>query len=322
MKLSIVIVAWNVREQLTDCLQSLDRCPPREACEVFVVDNASTDGTAEAVRRGFPGVTVLANEKNCGFAAANNQGFALAHGEYVLVLNPDTIVPPRALDILCAFMDRRPEVGACGPRLLNAAGTVQPSARRFPSFRASLHRHTVFRHLPVFRQQHHQWLMRDFRHDEERDVDQLMGAALFLRRAALDQVGGMDERFFMYYEEVDLCYRLRQAGWRIVFVPEATITHLGGESSRQAPVAARIMAIDSLLRYFRKHRGPVATGLFNCVFKPAVLAKWLGDLGASVLLYVASCMTFDTAKRRKAAAKVRDSLLLLAKHSGWLLFKA
>jgi GT2 family glycosyltransferase len=322
MKLSILIVSWNVRRDVVNCLRSIAENPPRDKFEVFLIDNASTDGTVETVRREFPGVTVLRNEENRGFAAANNRGLALAHGEYLLLLNPDTLVHPHALDTLGAFLDAHPEVGACGPRLVNDDGSIQPSARGFLSFRASLYHHTILRHLGVFRRQYRQWLMTDFLYDRQIDADQLMGAALLLRRSALDQVGRMDERFFMYHEEVDLCHRLQQAGWRIVFVPEATITHLGGQSARQVPVAARIMMLDSLLGYFRKHRGKVATFFFECMFKPGVLAKWISDLVAGALLYLISWLTFDRAQRGKAAAKVRDSVILLARHSWWLLFKA
>ncbi len=322
MRLSVIIVSWNVRQPLVACLQSLARHPPNDPPEVIVVDNASTDGTVAVVQRDFPRVSVLRNENNRGFAAANNQGIALARGEYLLLLNPDTIVHPCALETLCTFLDAHPDVGACGPRLLNEDGTTQPSARRFPSFRASLYRHTILRHFFVFRRHYRRWVMSGFSYDRQMDIDQLMGAALLLRRSAVDQVGPMDERFFMYYEEVDLCQRLRQAGWRVVFVPEATITHLGGESSRQVPIPARVMMLDSLLGYFRKHRGQGVTRLFNCLFKPGVLAKWLCDLAVGATLYLTSWLTFDPARRRRGAALTRDSALLLARHSWWLLFKA
>jgi hypothetical protein len=322
MKLSIIIVSWNVREVLLDCLQSIDRHPPSENFEIILVDNASTDRTVDAVRPDFPQVSVMANDQNRGFAAANNQGLAGARGEYLLLLNPDTIVHPHSLNTLCAFMDRHPDAGACGPRLLNEDGTIQASVRRFPSFRGALYRYTILRYLHVFRGQYEAWWMKDFRHDRQMDVDQLMGAALMLRRAAVDQVGRMDERFFLYYEEVDLCYRLKQAGWRVVFVPEAIITHLGGQSSKQVPVAKRVMALSSLLRYFRKHRGPATTGLFNCLFKPAVLARELCEMVASSAVYAGSLLTFNSERRRKAAEKIGSSATLLGKHSWWLLFKA
>jgi GT2 family glycosyltransferase len=322
VKLSILVVAWNVRKQLTDCLRSIERHPPTAAFEVIVVDNASADGTAAAVRRDFPWVTVLANEHNRGFAAANNRGLARARGEYLLLLNPDTLVHPGGLDVLCEFLDRNGDVAICGPRLLNEDGTVQPSVRGLPSFRAVLHRHTIFRHVFLFRRQHRAWLRSGFPYDRQADADQLMGAALMIRRAALNQVGLLDERFFLYYEEVDLCLRLKQAGWRAVFVPDATITHRGGQSSRQVPVAARIMMLESLLGYFRKHHGRIATGLFTCLFKPGVLAKWLCDLVVGAVQYLASWLTFNQARRRKSAATVRNAALLLARHSWWLLFRA
>ena len=322
LRLSIIIVTWNVRRHVLDCLQSIGRCPLCDAFEVIVVDNASTDGTVDAVRRDSPHVTVLANEKNRGFAAASNQGIAESRGQYLLLLNPDTIVHPHSLDTLRSFMDSHPDVGVCGPRLLNGDGTIQASARRFPTFRATLHHYTIFRHLRIFQPRYQSWVMADFPHDNQRDVDQLMGSALLLRRAAVAQVGPMDERFFMYFEEVDLCYRLRQAGWRIVFLPDAIITHLGGRSSRQTPVAARMMMLGSLLRYFRKHRGPVVTGFFNCLFKPAVIAREVFDLLVGSVTYAASLLARNATRRARSAAKIKNAAILLGKYSWWLVFKA
>lgn len=322
MKLSIIIVSWNVRKHVLDCLRSAGQHALAGPCEIIVVDNGSADGTAEAVRRGFPAVNVVANRENRGFAVACNQGMAQAQGEYLLLLNPDTRVHSHALDTLCAFMDDHPDVGACAPKLLNDDGTVQASVSRFPSFRGALHRHTLFRHLLLFRRRKDRLSTKLFPYDTQRDVDQPMGAALLLRRSALDQVGWMDERFFMYYEEVDLCYRLKQAGWRVVFVPDAVITHSEGQSSSQIPVAARIMVLRSLLRYFRKHRGLITTGLFNCLFKPAVIAGEMYDIVVGALTYAVSLLVGNDARRRKSAAKVRHSAILLGKYSWWLLLKA
>lgn len=320
MKLSIIIVSWNVREDLLRCLRSIEENPLSGEFEVIVVDNASTDGTVEAIKKDFPKVTTIRNNRNRGFAAANNQGVEKSHGRYLLFLNPDTIVHPNALDTLVNFMDDNKDVAACGPRLLNEHGATQPSARNFPTFRAALYRHTVFRFLRIFRNEYKKWLMKDFDHKTQKEVDQLMGAALMVKRLVIDQVGDMDETFFMYYEEVDLCYRIKQAGWRIVFIPEATVTHLAGQSAAQIPVRKRIMMLESLLKFFRKHRGKLPTAVFNCLFKPAVILRDLCDILTNGLVYFLWAATMNEKKRRKSAAKVKNSLLL-GKYWGKLLFK-
>lgn len=322
VRLSIIIVSWNTRQVLLDCLASIGRYPPSGLFEVLVIDNASTDDSAESIRRHHPHVLLIANDQNRGFAAANNQAIARARGQYLLLLNPDTIVHPHSLDILCEFMEHHEEVTACGPRLLNEDGTLQPSARRFPTFRGALHRYTALRYFGIFRGHYRRWLMKDFAHDRQMDVDQLMGSALLVRRSAVEQVGRMDEQFFVYYEEVDLCCRLKQAGGRIVFVPDAIITHLGARSSRQVPVGRRVMMLESLLRYFRKHRGRLATALFNGMFKPGVLLRVFCQALGNALIYICALLTRNPKRRAKSAGVIRDSAVLLAKHSWRLLLRA
>ncbi len=322
MRLSVVIVSWNVRRDVLACLRSLQEHPPRAEAEVIVVDNASTDGTVEDIRQAFPHVTIISNRQNRGFAAANNQALAAARGRHVLFLNPDTVVHADALDTLMEFLDGHGDVGACAPQILNTDGTIQPSVRRFPTFSGMLHQGTILRHTRLLCKEYDRCMMKDFDGRTQAEVDIAMGAALMVRRRALDEIGAMDERFFMYYEEADLCHRLKRAAWRIVFVPGAVITHLGGRSSSQVPVATRIMMVTSLLRYFRKHRGPLATGLFNCVFKPALIARELSDLLVGAITYAVSLFVCDGVRRRKSALKVKSSLILLGKYSWWLLFRA
>ena len=161
MDLSILIVAWNTRDILLACLESIGQHAPHRPYEIIVVDNASTDGAVESLRR-LPQVHVIANDRNRGFAVANNQGLRTASGRYILLLNPDTIIHPHSLDILCEFMDHNEEVAACGPRLLNGDGTLQPSTRRFPTFRGALYRYTPLKSLGVFRRHYRRWLMKDF----------------------------------------------------------------------------------------------------------------------------------------------------------------
>jgi hypothetical protein len=321
MKLSIIIVSWNVQEDLVKCLRSIKENPLHEEFEIIVIDNTSSDDTVDVLKRDFPELTVIVNKENRGFAAANNQGIEKSRGQYLLFLNPDTIVHPHSLDILVKFMDRNSNVGACGPKLLNKDGTIQPSVYRFPTFRAALYRYTAFRFLSLFRRQYKKWLMEDFDYDREMEVDEVSGAALMVKRTVIDRVSGIDERFFMYYEEVDLCYRIKQAGWRIVFNPEATITHLGGCSSSQIPVKTRIMILTSLLKFFRKHRGGFATGVFNCVFKPVVILRDICNLVIGSVTYVFAALGLNRKRREKAAVKVKNSAILLWKYSWQLLFR-
>jgi GT2 family glycosyltransferase len=321
LKLSIVTVSWNVKEALINCLRSIEENRPCDEYEVIVIDNASKDGTVEAIRRDFPEVKLVINTENRGFAAANNEGIQESRGQYILFLNPDTIVHPCSLDILVKFMDDNADVGACGPKLLNADGTTQPSARRFPTFRGSLYCHTAFRFLGIFRGQYKNWLMKDFDYERSMDVDQLMGAALMVRSSVIGQVGRMDERFFIYYEEVDLCYRIKQAGWRIVFLPQAVIGHLGGQSTAQVPVKRRIIMLTSLLSFFRKHRGRLSTSMFSAVFKSALVLRDICNFVSGILTYIVATLRSDRRRKQNAATIIRQSAIWLGKYSWYILFK-
>jgi GT2 family glycosyltransferase len=321
MKLSIIIVSWNVRDELLECLRSIEKNPPSHKFEVIVVDNASTNDTVNTVKTDFPEVIVIANSKNRGFAAANNQGIKQSRGEYLLLLNPDTIVHPKSLNVLINFMDDNENVGACGPKLLNTNGSAQDSVRCFPSFGGALHRHTAFKLLGIFKGAYRKWVMKDFNYDKQTEVDQVMGAALMTRKSIIEQTGPMDEKFFMYYEEVDFCYRIKQAGWRIVFVPEAEIIHLGGRSAGQIPVGKRIMAMTSLIKFFKKHRGKFSTGIFACIFKPALVANDLINITAGIVKYIFAAVTLNWKNCKKPAEEIKKSITLLSKYSWLSLFK-
>jgi hypothetical protein len=163
--------------------------------------------------------------------------------------------------------------------------------------------------------------MKNFDHKTKMDVDQVMGAALMIRQSIIEDIGVMDEQFFMYYEEVDLCFRIKQAGWRVVFMPEVVITHLGSQSSGQIPVKKQMLAITSLLKFFRKHRGKSITIVFNCIFKPAIILRVICDLIVGVLSYIFSVVTRNSRRREKSQTKVKTSSILLGKYSWALLFK-
>ena len=321
MKLSIIIVSWNVSRELLNCLRSIMENRPSHSYEIIVIDNASTDGTIDAVQNEFPEVKLIINKENRGFAAANNIGIEQSKGEYILFLNPDTVIHPNSLDKLITFMDINESIGVCGPKLLNLDGSPQQSVRRIPSFRAALHRHTAFKFLGIFKGQYRRWIMKDLDYNSQSDVDQVMGAAMMTRKSILEQVGPMDEDFFMYYEEVDLCYRIKQAGFRIVFIPEVEITHLGGCSAGQIPAEKRIMAMTSLLKFFKKHRGRFSTGFFSCIFKPALAVRDIIDIISGIIKYIFATLVFNERSREKSADKVKKSFELLLKYSWWDLFK-
>ncbi len=320
IKLSIIIVSWNVRRDIINCLDSIYDCHPSKPFEIIVIDNASSDGSTQEIRKQFPKVTCIANNQNYGFAGANNQGTKLAKGEYLLFLNPDTIIHSEALDYLVTFMDNNKDVGVCGPKLLNEDGTTQRSVRRFPSYRGALYRFTLLKYFKIFKNSYQSWLMKDFDHKSQRDVDQLMGAALLVRKSIIDKIDGFDENFFMYYEEVDLCYRVKQHNWRIVFLPQVCITHLGGRSSQQIPAAKRIMMLRSLLKYFRKNHGIGTTTLFNCVFKPGIILREVIDLTINISTYLFSLLFFNKERRVKSGKKIVNSAVFFLRFVA-ILFK-
>ena len=260
--LSIVIVSWNVRDLLRRCLRSVLESLETEgaralATEVVVVDNASRDGSAEMVRREFGHARVIANAQNEGFTKGNNQGIAASDGRHVLLLNPDTEVVGRSLGEMVDYMQGHPEVGALGPQLLYPDGRVQSSRRRFPDLRTALVESTFLQ--PWFSESStlKSYYVLERQDGDTQEVDWLVGACLMMRRAALEKVGLLDERFFMYSEELDWCYRARQQGWRVVYLPEARVIHHEGKSSEQALAVRHLHFQRSKVLFFKKHHGRV-----------------------------------------------------------------
>ena len=264
--LSIVIVSWNVRDLLRQCLRSVlghadvSASPGPVAlgdhkAEVFVVDNASHDGSAEMVRNEFPMVTLLAEQRNLGFTAGNNVALRRCTGRYYLLLNPDTVVGDDAITAMVDYMDAHGDVGVVGPRLLYGDGRPQPSRRRFPRLRHALFESTLLEQwLPDNRWARH-YRMADQPDDIVQDVDWVTGACMMVRAAAVEQVGLLDEGFFMYSEELDWCRRIADAGWRVVYLPEPTVVHFEGRSSGQVSAKRNIYFESSKVRYFCRHEG-------------------------------------------------------------------
>jgi GT2 family glycosyltransferase len=260
MDLTIVIVSWNVRSLLRRCLQSVsaETRPPAGgdwSLEIIVVDNGSSDGSAQMVHAEFSHVHLIANDGNRGFSAANNQGLAVGQGRYLLLLNPDTEVTGDALATMICYMEDHPLVGALGPQLRYPDGSLQSSRRRFPTVATALLESTVLQDWSVDNRILRRYYMADTPDDAIQPVDWVVGACLLVRRQAYDQVGGLDEGFFMYSEELDWCRRIKNGGWEVVYLPTATVIHHEGKSSEQVIPARHIHFQSSKVRYFRKHHG-------------------------------------------------------------------
>jgi N-acetylglucosaminyl-diphospho-decaprenol L-rhamnosyltransferase len=254
--LSVVILNWNVRELLDRCLASIRS--DRYSIEIIVVDNASTDDSVALVQNKYPRVKLIANTTNRGFTGGNNQGIAAATGRYVLVLNPDTEIVGDALDCLIDYLEAQPQVGAVGPMLLNPDRSIQPSRRRFPTVAIGFFESTWLQGLAP-RGMLRRYYMDDVPANVVQEVDWLNGACTLFRREVLDRVGVYDEaNFFMYSEELDLCRRIKQAGGRIAYVPDARVIHYEGRSSEQAVTARHIYFNTSKVRYYRKWHGRAA----------------------------------------------------------------
>ncbi|MCB0063900.1 MAG: glycosyltransferase family 2 protein [Caldilineaceae bacterium] len=282
--ISVIIINWNTRDLVAECLTSVaeeaERMAVRAAhaattaaqlVETIVVDNASHDGSVARLRQSFPWVHLLENGENVGFAAANNQALAHCHGQYVLLLNSDTKVLPGAFWELVTFLEAHPQAGAAGARYFNPDGSLQPSCYPAPTVGRELwrlfHLDKVYPHgtYPV-----HRWSAA-----EPRPVDIVQGAALMVRRNIVQELGLFDTDYFMYTEEVDLCRRIQQAGWQIWWVPQSTIIHYGGQSTRQVARAMFLQLYRSKILYFRKHHGRIATVAYKGVLLSATVARLL-----------------------------------------------
>jgi len=261
MKLSVIIVNYNSGALVASNIESLYREGLPEGTQILVVDNNSADDSVAFLRSDFPEITVIANKQNVGLAKAVNQAIAQAKGEYYLMLNPDIVVLPNAVKQLLSFMDKNPQVGLAGGKLLSPNGELQDSCYRFYDPLTVLYRRTPLGRTAAGKKAIDQFLMRDYDHSFVRDVDWLMGSCYILRKTAVSEVGGMDERFFLYFEDVDWCRRFWEHGWRVTYVPQAQFSHFHQQSSRKNPVLGILTNwtarehIRSAIKYFGKYRG-------------------------------------------------------------------
>ena len=251
--ISVVIVGWNAQHYLDLCLESLAKAPPRRTMEVFVVDNASTDGSVEMIETKYPWVKLIKSSENLGFSRGNNVAIRQCQGRYVALVNPDVIVFPGCLDALADFLDENRKVGNVGPRVLNPDMSMQSTCRRFPTlwnnFCSASGLSNRFRNSQFFAGEH----MFYFQHDRTLAVDVIVGCFSFIRRQALDQVGLLDEELFMYGDDVDWCRRARNAGWQVVFYPGGQAIHDRGKTTAPYPVRFAVAQQRSVLHYWRKH---------------------------------------------------------------------
>ena len=305
--LAIVIVSYNTRELLRDCLRSLDAQAGRAALDIWVVDNASRDGSAAMVRAEFPHVHVIDSAHNGGYAYANNlalreimraegqglradstysppQPSALSPQSYVMLLNPDTVVPPGALDGLVDFMDAHPAVGACGPKLLLADGSLDLACRRaFPTPSAFVYRaiglSKLFPRSPRFGSYNMTYLDPDI----QTEVDAVVGACMLVRAGVVREAGLLDEAFFMYGEDLDWAYRIKQYGWQIMYVPSVIVHHYKRASSSQRPLQSIRSFYDAMRVFHRKHYAATTPAPLNWLIEAGITLKEVWGLGRNLL---------------------------------------
>lgn len=275
--LSVVIVNWNTGDLLRKCVDSLRRVRPSFPLEVIVLDNASGDGSARDLVWEGDGLRLITHTSNLGFARACNRGIGESHGRYVLLLNPDTQVLPGSLEAILTFMDAHPEAAAAGPALLNPDGSLQPSGGRLPSLRGLLAIHPLIARL--LRPPEDPLRRRDFTRVAE--VEEVSGACLLMRRSAWEAVGPLDEAYFLYFEELDWCLRLKRQGGKVYYLPQARVLHHWRSRTDPDPLA-QLHHLRSQRYYVRKHfgRGPfllltaLGIAVHTCLLTAALL-RWL-----------------------------------------------
>jgi GT2 family glycosyltransferase len=297
MDLSIIIVNLNTKDLLLQCLESVFQTGEEVEKEVFVVDNASTDGSRTAVEKRFPEVNFIQNQMNLGFAKANNQALKLSKGNYVLLLNPDTQIKKGAIEEMVLFMNAHPKVGVVGGQLLNSDGSKQNSIANFPSLA------TEFLNKSLLR-----WLFPKQFPGKERDypepieVDSVIGACMMVRREAMEQVGLLDEDYFLFLEETDWCYRMKRAGWKIYHLPQAEIYHSQGKSVEAKKEKAKLEYYRSRYHFFKKNKGDLQ---WFVLLIGLMIRLWIELIFTSI----ACLLTFFTIKKWRKKLSIYAYLL-------------
>ncbi len=278
-EVSIIIANWNTSSLLERCLRSIDAHGTALALEVIVVDNGSDDDSVAMVRRRFPQVQLIVNIANAGFAQASNQGIVGSSGKYVMLLNSDTEVQPGAVETLVAFLETHPEAAAVGPYLLNTDGSLQPSCHPILTPEREFWRLAFLDEIVPWAT----YPMERWDASTPRQVEVIKGACLVIRRAVLDQIGLLDERYFVYSEEMDLCLRIARAGWQLYWVPSARVVHHGAASTKQVAESMYLQLYRSKLQFQEKHFGRWGALRFKVLVELAYLPRWLATSIGSLL---------------------------------------
>ena len=265
LDVSIIIVNWNARKPLHDCLKSIYENGDEVDYEIIVVDNASTDGSVEMVKKAWPDVNLIENSENIGFARANNIGIRQSTGPYVCLINPDVIALKDCIRNLVEFMDQNLHVGMAGPRILNPDRTLQCSCRHFPTIWNNVCQAIGLNYLFPKSALFSEPIMKYWTHDKERKVDVLSGCFWIVRRKAMDEVGLLDEDFFIYGEDIDWCKRFHKAGWDVTFYPGVEAIHYGGASSANAPIKFYLEMEKADLHYWKKHHGKLGAAVYTMI---------------------------------------------------------
>lgn len=292
--LSIIIVNWNVCDFLDRCLDSIAENVTGISYETIVVDNASRDGSVSMVRDKHPGVRLIANTENAGFCRANNQGIEIARGRYVVLLNPDTEVYAGSMETLVEFLEAHNNVGIAGPMLLAPEGITAPNGTRFTTLLRELLGTTGL--IGFFKDYHHRSAYGRDDFSASMQVDVVCGACLMTRRDVIDQIGGLDERIFMFYDEPDFCRRAKQAGWSTWYVAEAKVFHHWMQSVKQDNLNATRRYFRAQYFYFRKHHGLIPALTIRAVSSVALLFR-----SARIMQYRLRCRIAGALRREPVA---------------------
>ena len=304
--LSIIIVSWNAKEFLRQCLQSICENINSVTCEIIVVDNDSSDGSPEMVQKEFPQVNLIRTSDNLGFAKANNIGIQQSTARYICLVNSDITIRNGCVETMCSYMDNHPSVGVLGPRILNPDLTLQPTCRGittpWSALCCALGLHTIFPRSELFGGE----LMTFWPHDTIRSVDAILGCFLMLRRESMNKVGLLDELYFLYREDIDWCKRFRIAGWEVVYFPDAEAIHYGGSSSSNDPIRFYIEEKRSSFLYWKKYHGKI--GMFY-IYMILFLAEIIRII-RGITLYI-----FKPSEKWKFAYQIKRSMECIS----WLI---
>lgn len=278
--LSFIIVNWNTRHLLIDCINSIYSTVRKLNYLIYVVDNGSRDDSVKAVREHFPGVIIIENQENRGFAAAVNQALKKIDTRYAILLNTDTILHEDAINLLYSFMEGHKEAGIVGAQLQKLDGTKQHSYDNYPTLAIEVFNKSLLRILFP-----HRYPSKRQTVTQPIEVESVIGACLMIRNEAVKQVGMLDEDYFFFFEETDWCYRMQKAGWKVYHIPDAKVTHLGGQSKKMAPWQSQIEYCRSLYTFFRKNQSPLSYILFRIFYLIKIVLNFISNLIVNVSVF-------------------------------------